>query len=64
MAKTISIKTVDGNRNNFTADDFDIESMMERIGSPVMMLGFPITSGTKYFNIRNIVSVTIKDEDE
>lgn len=65
MAKTVSIKTVDGNRNNFTVDDdFDLESMMGKINAHDVMFRFHITNGTKYFNVRNIVSVTIKDEDE
>lgn len=62
MKKQISIKTVDGSRNNFIVDDFDIQEFSSLDGN--LYNGIPIEDGTKWFNLRNIVSITETEVDE
>ena len=58
--KKISIKTVDGSRFDYIDKDNLMPSAMTLLnGSPVnAFYGFPVDGGYKFFNQRNIVSVT------
>ena len=62
MKKKVSIKTVDGSRNDFIMDDFDIQEYSSLDGN--LYKGVPIDCGTKWFNLRNIVSITEREVEE
>lgn len=58
--KKISIKTVDGSRFDYIDKDNLIQDAMTLLNKwPVnAFYGFPVEGGYKFFNQRNIVSVT------
>ena len=61
--KKISIKTVDGSRNEYVVEDgdvFDIDKFASYYGS-TEYFGIPIKDGIKYFNKMNIVSITVTE---
>lgn len=57
-----SIKTVDGSRFDFETEPGTGDSLMDSIDPGAMFLGLPIDGGIKYFNLRNIVSITERQE--
>ena len=61
--KKISIKTVDGSRNEYVVEDgdvFDMDKFSSYYGS-AEYVGIPIKDGIKYFNKMNIVSITVTE---
>ena len=59
--KKVSVKTLDGNRNEFEVPDgWDVNSLISTYYS--RFLEFYIDNGTKYFNIDNIVSITERED--
>ena len=63
--KKINIKTVDGSRFEFYDTEVVVDSIENLINdhySQNTFIGFPVERGTKYFNQRNIVSITETDE--
>jgi hypothetical protein len=62
--KKVSIKTVDGSRNEYTiedGDDFDIDRFAYYYGN-AEYIGIPINNnGIKYFNKAAIVSITVTE---
>lgn len=59
--KQYSIKTVDGSRFDFEEDQPPERTLVDYINNGATFIGFPIDGGTKYFNVRNIVSITEKE---
>ena len=57
-----SIKTVDGSRFDYETKPGEEDSLMNFIKPETVFLGMPIDGGTKYFNLRNIVSITERQE--
>lgn len=64
--KTYSIKTVDGSRFDYVDVDnliISVENLVAHLAENCFM-GFPVENGNKYFNLRNIVSITEREVDE
>ena len=56
----VSVKTVDGSRFEYIAEsEEDVEDMPSS-----GLYGFPVDGGIKYFNMCNVVSVTITEVKE
>lgn len=62
MAK-YSIKTVDGGRLDFTLPEHNHEIVFDLKTNFTQWLEVPVSGGTKYINVRNIVSVTVTEEE-
>ena len=65
--KKINIKTVDGSRFEYYDKNSVIDSVEDYIGGDYAantFVGFPVDRGTKYFNMRNVVSITEIDVDD
>ena len=60
--RKVSIKTIDGSRNEFIVEDgdiFDIDQFYYHGNAEYV--GIPIKDGIKYFNKMHIVSITVTE---
>ena len=61
--KKVSIKTVDGSRNEYTVKDGDKfdNDKFAYIFENAEYISFPIQDGVKFINKENIVSITVTE---
>ena len=59
--KRVTIRTIDGNRYEFDLAEFDINEFSSFDGN--LYRGIPIAGSYKWFNLRNVVSITEREEE-